>query len=121
MDTTVLIAIGIIALGFVILTGLAAWLAVDRQRRNRQTPAVQPPQQSGPKPAHPTPASASAPGAPAGPTGAKPTPASQNAPAAPKAPGAHPDPIHSGEYPAAALYDQTILPAPPKRRTRKTE
>ena len=104
MDTTVMIAISIIALGFVILAGLAIWLAVDRQRRNQQTPIVQPPQQSGPKPAHQPPA-----------------PASQSTPAGQKGPGNLPDPQHSGEYPAAALYDQTILPAPPRRRARKSE
>jgi hypothetical protein len=58
---------------------------------------------------------------PAGQIGAKQAPASQNTSAAPEAPGALPDPTHSGEYPAAALYDQTLLPEPPRRRTRKTE
>lgn len=121
MDTTVIIAISIIALGFLILTGLAVWLAVDRQRRNQQTPAVQPLQQSSPKPAYQPPAPAPTPAAPPGPTAAKQAPASQSAPASPKAPAHFLDPQHSGEYPAAELYDQTLLPTPPKRRTRKTE
>ena len=115
MDTTVIIAISIIALGFVILTGLAIWLAVDRQRRHQHTPAVQPPRQSDPKPVHQPPAPASPPAAQPGPAVVKQAPASQSVPAS-----LH-DPQHSGEYPAAELYDQTLLPAPPKRRARKTE
>lgn len=115
MDTTVIIAISIIVLGFVILSGLAIWLAVDRQRRSQQIPSVQPPQQSSPKPAHQRPARASTPAATPGPHEIKQAPASQ------KAPANLPDPQHSGEYPAADLYDQTLLPTPPKRRTRKPE
>ena len=120
MDTTVIIAISIIALGFIILIGLAVWLALDRQRRNQQTLAAQPPQQSGPQPDRQPPAT-STPGAPSRPPEARPAPASKSAPAEQKAPSPPPDSIHSGEYPAAGLYDQTILPPPPKRRTRKTE
>jgi cytoskeletal protein RodZ len=121
MDITVIIAISIIALGFLILTGLAVWLAVDRQRRSQQTPTVQPPRQSGPKAAYQPPGPASSPAATPGPTEAKQAPSSQSAPARQKAPANPPDPQHSGEYPAAELYDQTLLPTPPKRRTRKTE
>lgn len=117
MDTTVMIAISIIALGFVILAGLAIWLAVDRQRRSQQTPAVQPPQQSSPKPAYQPPKPASTPV----PTEARQAPSSQSAPVRQKAPANLPDPQHSGEYPAAELYDQTLLPVPPKRRTRKPQ
>ena len=115
MDATVIIAISIIALGFVILAGLAIWLAVDRQRRSQSTPAVQQPPQSGPKPARQPPAPASAPAAAPGPIEAKQAPAGQQAPATLA------DPQHSGEYPAAAQYDQTLLPEPPRRRTRKSE
>ncbi|HEU5200671.1 MAG TPA: hypothetical protein VFU32_13615 [Ktedonobacterales bacterium] len=109
MDTTVIIAISIIALGFVILAGLAIWLAVDRQRRNQQTPAAQPLQQSAPKPARQSPA-------PASPSATTPDP-----PAAKQALASHADPQHSGEYPSAELYDQTLLPTHPKRRTRKPQ
>ena len=121
MDTTVIIAISIIVLGFVILSGLAIWLAVDRQHRSQQIPSVQPPQQSGPKPVHQPPAQASTPAATPGQSEAKQAPASQGAPTGKKAPANPPDPQHSGEYPAADLYDQTLLPTPPKRRTRKPE
>ena len=121
MDTTVIIAISIIVLGFVILSGLAIWLAVDRQRRSQQIPPVQPPQQSGPKPARQRPVQASTPAATPGPGEAKQASASQSASTGQKAPANLPDPQHSGEYPAADLYDQTLLPTPPKRRTRKPE
>ena len=115
MDATVIIAISIIALGFVILAGLAIWLAVDRQRRSQPTPAIQQQPQSGPKAANQRPGPAVTPAAAPGPKEAKQTPSSQ------KAPASLPDPQHSGEYPAAELYDQTLLPQPPRRRTRKSE
>ena len=120
MDATVIIAISIIALGFVILAGLAIWLALDRQRRSQSTPAVQQPPQSGLKAAHPSPAPAVTPAAAPGPIEAKQTPARQT-PSSQKAPASLPDPQHSGEYPAAEQYDQTFLPQPPRRRTRKSE
>ncbi|HLW00170.1 MAG TPA: hypothetical protein VKT82_15995 [Ktedonobacterales bacterium] len=127
-DILVGLAISVIVIGFLILAGVAIWLAAERRRTlsaapgrpapqrasqpaaPQQQPATQPAnqgQQAAPQPAAPpTPSAAPA---------AAPEKASSAAPAAPKA---QKDEHSSGEYPSAANYDQTILPEPPRRRTR---
>ncbi len=118
MDTTVLIALSSVFLGLLMLVCLAAWLAADRQRPIQQSgpqPNSQP--QSGedrqtipraPEP-YQQPTSSSAPAAPA----------SQSSSSSLLAAGLADDPSSSAEYPAAALYDQTLLPGP-RQRSRKT-
>lgn len=131
-DPTVIIALSIILVGVLILAGLAIWLAVDRQRRSQHASTSQPAPQSGsypmsqPRPAASQPAKdrsqapAQQPPEHAQPTPAQHAPAPQQRTPASGASSKLPDPVSSGEYPSAALYDQTILPEPPKRRTRKT-
>lgn len=116
-DLLVILAISVIIIGFLILVGVALWLAAERRRHlsaETNTAARQLAVQrsaTGEKPAVPKDqpaASASAmPKDPAGgtaPAGTPQTPQKE----------VHP----SGEYPSAAMYDQTLLPQPPKRRTR---
>jgi hypothetical protein len=129
-DPLLILAISIIILGFLLLAGLALWLAIDRNRRNqpatqhqpawqgrhrapeRQQPISQPPVDQRQPPviqkALPQPPAASS---------------SATAPAAPEkealgveSQAGHPpkDPGASGYYPGAELYDQTILPDRPQ-------
>lgn len=111
-ELLVILAISVIVIGFLILVGIAIWLAAER-RHNLAAAQNQPTQQRGGQPdsqgapAAP-PAPATPPVAAAGQAGSEPAP--ENAP--------QKEPHASGEYPSAALYDQTILPPPPKRRTR---
>ncbi len=114
-ELLVILAISVIIIGFLILVGIAIWLAAER-RRNLAAAQSQPSQQRGSQPAtQPAPqggpAAAPAPATPPAATGqAGSTPAPENPPQ---------KELHtSGEYPSAALYDQTLLPQPPKRRPR---
>ena len=114
------VAIGIIIIGFLILVGVALWLAAER-RRNRFAAQSQSAPQRASQPAaqqaQPTfqghgaqgqpPGEAAAPAPPEGPAGG----------AAPDHAPPHKDANSSGEYPSAALYDQTLLPERPKRRS----
>jgi len=125
-DLTIIIAISIITLGFLILAGLAIWLALDRQRHNQQASTGQPERQNTPysasqPPLHKPRTLARPAPVPAGMTDSEQAPARKRAPAGTGASATVPDPVISGEYPSASLYDQTILPDPPKPRTRKTE
>jgi cytoskeletal protein RodZ len=130
-DTTVLIAISIIILGVLILAGLAIWLAVDRQRHQQASTGQAAPQSGSypmgqPHPATSQPATSkhqaptSQPAQHAGPAASQHAPTPQHTAPASKTGSKLPEPVNSGEYPSAALYDQTILPEPPKRRSRKT-
>ncbi len=125
-DTVLILAISVIIIGVLILAGLAFWLALDRRRTHtslqsqpirqgdQQAPGGQRPAQAGlpggqrPSPAAPTPA---VPQAPKRNQGGKADPAAQP----PKDIGS------SGEYPAAALYDQTLLPGQPAKRRNKQQ
>lgn len=109
------LAISIIIIGFLILVGVALWLAAERRRsrfaaqsqpapQRASQPAAQPPQTA---PQGQPPGEAAAPAVPEGPAGS----------AAPAGAPPHKDANSSGEYPSAALYDQTLLPQPPKRRS----
>jgi hypothetical protein len=100
-DLLVILAISVIIIGFLILVGVALWLAAERRRHLSAGPTTATRQPAVQRPA----------------TGEKPA---EQAPANPS-PAGDPPPkegLHSGEYPSAALYDQTLLPQPPKRRSR---
>jgi len=120
-ETLLILAITVIIIGVLLLAGLAIWLAVDR-RRTQATLQSQPIQHSeyqaagGQRPGQSQP--------PISPTPARrPAAAQATEPAGGKAAlAARPlkDVSSSGEYPAAAIYDQTILPTPSaKRRPRQ--
>ncbi|HEY7355502.1 MAG TPA: hypothetical protein VH590_03515 [Ktedonobacterales bacterium] len=116
-ELLVILAISVIIIGFLILVGIALWLAMER-RRNLTTAQSQPAPQRGSQPAAPPqPASQEAHAAAAAP--AVPPAATAGQASSEPAPGnpAQKEPHASGEYPSASLYDQTLLP-PPKRRTR---
>lgn len=115
-----ILAISVITIGFLVLVGVALWLATERRRHLSagQYPPARPLAVEQPAA---SPASAAL-GKPAA------QPAATGTPEAPKDPAgeaasagstpqkeAHP----SGEYPSAELYDQTLLPQPPRRRTRQ--
>jgi len=114
------VAIGIIIIGFLILVGVALWLAAER-RRNRFAAQGQPPPQRASQPAarqvQPAPQWPSAQAQPPGAAAAPVTPEGPAGSAAPAEAAPHKDANSSGEYPSAALYDQTLLPQRPKRRT----
>jgi dienelactone hydrolase len=126
-DILIILAISVIILGFLMLVGLALWLAAERRRARSAVPypprqplasqpVAQPQRPVAPEAADedPTvqlrrPAASPAAAAPA---------ESQAGSAAPAESKPQKDLLPSGEYPSAALYDQTLLPPPPKRRTR---
>jgi predicted lipid-binding transport protein (Tim44 family) len=120
------LAIGVIIIGFIILAGVAFWLALERRRALSAGPGQSAPQR-GSQPAAPQqrsapPANQEQKAAPAAAQPAAPAPSAtpENASsAAPATPKAQKDVHPSGEYPSAASYDQTILPEPPRRRTRQ--
>lgn len=118
-ELLVILAISVMIIGFLILVGIALWLAMERRRSlaAQSQPAPQRGGQPGQPPAQQQPASQGAPAA--APAPATPPAAAGQAGSEP-APGNPPpkEPRASGEYPSAALYDQTLLPQPPKRRTR---
>lgn len=113
------LAISVIIIGFLILVGVALWLAAER-RRNRLAAQGQPAPQRGGQPAAQQSQTASqVSGAQAqtpGSTAASAAPEGQAGSAASAGAPPHKDANSSGEYPSAALYDQTLLPQPPKRR-----
>ena len=124
-DLLVILAISVIIIGFLILVGVAIWLAAERRRHlaaASNTAARQPAvllAETGEKPAVPAPTAPTAPKEhPADSASATPKdPAGETAPAGtPQTP--QKEVLSSGEYPSAAMYDQTLLPQPPKRRTR---
>jgi hypothetical protein len=103
-ETLVITALTIIIAGFLILVGVAIWLAVDRRRnppgtraQTRETPAP----------------------APSAPRSER--PAAEASAAAPAVPAAR-QPVHAGETNSAEysapIYDQTWLPNQPKRSKR---
>jgi hypothetical protein len=119
METLVIIALSIIIAGFVILAGVAIWLAVDRRQHKPQkatsprTPTAERPAQ---RPA-PRPEVVSA-------ATVEPTRPPREAAAAPavKTPAPERDITSSAEYPSARTYDQTWLPDQPRKSKRqKTE
>jgi hypothetical protein len=117
-DILIILAISVIIIGFVILAGVAFWLAIER-RQTLSAPAGRPaPQRESQPAAQQSVPSASqgqiAPAQPATPA-ATPEKAGSTTPATPQA---QKELLPSGEYPSAANYDQTILPEPPRRRTR---
>jgi cytoskeletal protein RodZ len=115
-ELLVILAISVIIIGFLILVGIALWLAAER-RRNLAAQS-RPAQQRGGQPVMQQPVPQATPTA---------APAPADPPAAEGQAGSVPttgnppqkEPHASGEYPSAALYDQTILPQPPRRRTRQ--
>lgn len=126
-DVILGLAISVIIIGFFILVGVAIWLAAERRRNLAML--SQPAPQSGSRPAAPpsqtTDQAQQAPEQPPAHSSAA-TPVSQ--PAATQGQASDITPVEtppdrqaklSGAYPAAELYDQTLLPQqPPKRRKR---
>src|SRR5689334_1413330 len=100
-ELLVILAISVMIIGFLILVGIAAWLAMERRRtlaaqsqptRQRASPpAAQQPVSPGPPAAPPAPATS-----PAAAGQASSAPAPANPP--------QKEPHASGEYPSAALY-----------------
>ncbi len=113
-DLLVILAISVIIIGFLILVGVAIWLAAERRRHLAagQNTAARQPAAAGEKPAAPPPAM------PAAKPAAEAEPKNTAGDASPAGNAPQKDVLHSGEYPSAAIYDQTLLPQPPKRRTR---
>lgn len=115
-QTLVIIAISIIVAGFVILAGVAIWLAMER--RKQLAPGNQPtqPKTTGERPAQrPTPRPEVV-----SPASTEPAAASEGAAAAPavKKPTAERDVTISSEYPQAGRYDQTWIPNQPRKSKR---
>jgi predicted lipid-binding transport protein (Tim44 family) len=112
------LAISVMVIGFLVLVGVALWLAAER-RRNQPAVRQQPVRQTGSQPAGQQSTNPHEPGAQGQPAAAPPAaPGGQASGAAPTETRQHKDANSSGEYPSAALYDQTLLPEPRKRRTR---
>jgi cytoskeletal protein RodZ len=119
-QTLVIIAISIIIAGFVILAGVALWLALERRKQLQpeskpalKTPSTEhPAQRPTPRPEVASPASV------------EPAKANEDAAAAPapKKPAHVQDVTTSAEYPQAGRYDQTWIPNQPRKSKRpKTE
>ncbi len=115
-ELLIILAISVIIIGFLILVGVAIWLAVERRRLSAAPAqrANQPAAQQGGAQGAATPARAATPPA------AAVTPAAEGkaSDAPPKEKPRQKEVHPSGEYPSAALYDQTLLPEPPKRGTK---
>ncbi len=107
-QTLAIIAISIIIAGFVILAGVALWLAAERRKHlapehtpaPKSSTAERPAQRPAPRPEVASPASA------------EPATEKDDAAAAPasKKPAAVRDVNNSAEYPQAGKYDQTWIP-----------
>ena len=116
-ELLIILAISVIIIGFLILVGVAIWLAMERRRlsgaptQRANQPAI--PQAAPQTPAAPAKA-ATPPAAAAAPAGAEGKASDALPKEKPRQKEVHP----SGEYPSAALYDQTLLPQPPKRGTK---
>lgn len=119
-DIILVLAISVIIIGFLILVGVALWLAAER-RRNRFAAQGQPaPQRASRAAAQPPQTASQGSGAQGQPPGEAAAPAAPEGPAGSTSPAGappHKDANSSGEYPSAALYDQTLLPERSKRRT----
>ena len=115
-ELLIILAISVIIIGFLILVGVAIWLAMER-RRLSATPAQRDNQPAKPQAA---PRTSAAPARAATPPAAAMTPAAEGkaSDAPPKEKSRQREVHPSGEYPSAALYDQTLLPQPPKRGTK---
>ncbi|HEY7123994.1 MAG TPA: hypothetical protein VH540_08605 [Ktedonobacterales bacterium] len=119
-QTLAIIAISIIIAGFVILAGVAVWLAMER--RKHLQPQSNPAQKT-PSTEHPAQRPAPRPEV-ASPASVEPAKASESAAAAPasKKPASGRDVTTSAEYPQAGRYDQTWIPNQPRKSKRpKTE
>ncbi|HEY7349777.1 MAG TPA: hypothetical protein VH599_15785 [Ktedonobacterales bacterium] len=128
-ELIVIFAVSVIIIGFLILVGAALWLAAERRRTLSALPrqpqwqiGSQPPAQHAPWAAQRPPVQeqppAQQPAAPPTPAAAPAEVIDNASSAPPTGPRPHKEAHASGEYPSAALYDQTLLPEPPKRRTR---
>ena len=102
-DLLIILAVSVIIIGFLVLVGVALWLAAERRRHLSagQPSTASQTSASQEKPAVSQPAAAAA--APGAATDQAGKTTSADATLG----------YHSGEYPAAALYDQTLLPQPP--------
>jgi hypothetical protein len=115
-ELLIILAISVIIIGFLILVGVAIWLAMER-RRLSGVPTKRANQPAAPRGGAQGPA---APARAATPPAAAVTPDTEGkaSDAPPKEKPRQKEVHPSGEYPSAALYDQTLLPQPPKRGTK---
>jgi cytoskeletal protein RodZ len=116
-ETLVIIAISIIIAGFLILAGVALWLAMERRKHLAPEHPPAPKSSTAERPA-PRPEVVS-------PASAEPAPVKEAASVAPaaKTPAPERDITHSAEYPQAGKYDQTWIPNQPRmsKRTKTQE
>jgi hypothetical protein len=114
-DILVIVSISVIIIGFLILVGVAIWLAVERRQLSAGQPRSTP--QRGSQPAAPQAAASQGPAIQGEPAAAPAASEGQAGGAAPTGSQTQKDANTSGEYPSAAIYDQTMLPEPRKPRT----